>query len=99
MAWFVISLISAVGAILIALGLFRYVVKKDPGTEKMQQISQAIKEGALAYLRRQNQVLFIFVIVMCVIIGAVATYTKGFSIGVGMAISYVLGSFCTTLAA
>ncbi len=99
MGWLPVSLISAVSSILIALILFKYVVSRDSGTEKMRQIAQAIKEGALAYLRRQNQVLFIFVAIMCVIIGAVAGYTKGIQIGIGMAISYVLGSVCTTLAA
>ncbi len=99
MSWFVISLFSAASSILLALLLFRYVVSKDPGTEKMKEISRAIKEGAIAYLKRQNQVLFVFVAVMTVIIGVVAGYTRGVSVGVGMSVSYVLGSLCTTLAA
>ncbi|NLH36831.1 MAG: sodium-translocating pyrophosphatase [Thermotogaceae bacterium] len=99
MGWFVLSLISGASSILLALGLFAYVMKKDVGTEKMKQISSAIKEGALAYLSRQNKTLAIFVVVMAIIIGLVSAFTQSPVMGLSMAISYVLGSVCTTLAA
>jgi K(+)-stimulated pyrophosphate-energized sodium pump len=92
-------LAAGIGSILLALGLFGYIMKKDSGTEKMRKISFSIKEGALAYLRRQNRTLAVFVVIMAFIIGMVSGFLKNPIMGVSMAISYVLGSVCTTIAA
>lgn len=46
-----------------------WVRRQNPGSEKMQQISKAIKEGALAFLAAEYRILFVFVIV-----GSVALY-------------------------
>lgn len=94
-----LSLAAGIGSILLALGLFGYIMKKDSGTEKMRKISFSIKEGALAYLRRQNRTLAVFVVIMAFIIGMVSGFLKNPIMGVSMAISYVLGSVCTTIAA
>ncbi|KAF2958107.1 potassium transporter [Thermotoga sp. Ku-13t] len=83
----------------LAVSLMFYVLKKDTGNERMRQIHAAIKEGALAYLRRQNRTLAVFVLVMAIVLGAVGSFLKGTSIGLSMVIAYVLGSVCTTLAA
>lgn len=99
MSWFILALSAAVGSICLAFGLYAYVMKKDSGTEKMKQISSAIKEGALAYLKRQNRTLAVFVVIMAVIIGLVSGFLKNPSVGLSMAIAYVLGSVCTTVAA
>ncbi|HBJ81498.1 sodium-translocating pyrophosphatase, partial [Pseudothermotoga sp.] len=53
----------------------------------------------LAYLRRQNRTLAVFVVIMAFIIGMVSGFLKNPIMGVSMAISYVLGSVCTTIAA
>ena len=46
---------------LISLGyagwLASWVLKKDMGTPKMQEISNAIKEGAVAFLNRQYKTI------------------------------------------
>lgn len=99
MSWFVLALTAGIGSICLAFGLYAYVLKKDPGTEKMKQIASAIKEGALAYLRRQNRTLAVFVVIMSIIIGLVSGFLKNPSMGLSMAIAYVLGSVCTTIAA
>lgn len=99
MAWFALSLFTSVGSMVIALALMVYVLKKDTGNDRMRQIHAAIKEGALAYLRRQNRTLAMFVLVMAVVLGAVSSFLRGTTIGLSMSIAYVLGSACTTLAA
>lgn len=99
MSWFVLALTAGIGSICLAFGLYAYVLKKDPGTEKMKQIASAIKEGALAYLRRQNRTLAVFVVIMSIIIGLVSGFLKNPSMGLSMAVAYVLGSICTTIAA
>jgi len=58
----------------------------------MVEIADAIRTGANAYLRRQNVSLALFVVVMAVILGvAFANYH--------LAIAYILGSLCTSVAA
>ena len=44
-------------SLLFAVYLARYVVQREMGTEKMQEISNAIKEGAEAFLSRQNRTI------------------------------------------
>ena len=57
---------------LIALGyafyLYLFVSKQEPGTEKMQEISAAVSEGARAYLKRQYKGVGIFFAVMFVLL-------------------------------
>jgi K(+)-stimulated pyrophosphate-energized sodium pump len=72
----------------------------------MREIASAIKEGAKAYLRRQNMTLAVFVVVMAAILGVLYTFYAfregdplGLYRGVGMAAAYLLGSICTTVAA
>ncbi|MEM1550741.1 MAG: sodium-translocating pyrophosphatase, partial [Candidatus Bathyarchaeia archaeon] len=56
--------------------------------------------GAQAYLKRQNITLTAFVIAMASIIGAIyAYYHKDIFFGVSMALAYIFGSVCTTVAA
>lgn len=99
MAWFALSLLASAGSMVTALVLMAYVLRKDSGNERMRQIHAAIKEGALAYLRRQNRTLALFVLVMAIVLGAVGSFLRGTTIGLSMSIAYVLGSACTTLAA
>ena len=48
--------ISVIG-LLFAVYLIRDVMKRDTGTAAMQEISNAIKAGAEAFLRRQNRTM------------------------------------------
>ena len=62
-----ISLIIPVGGIiglLSAIGLYLSVKRQSPGNEKMQELSTAIRDGAMAFLKSEYKVLIIFVIVV-----------------------------------
>lgn len=56
--------LSAAIALVVAAGLSASIKRKDEGTEKMRQISEAIREGASAYLRRQYRGVILFFAVM-----------------------------------
>jgi K(+)-stimulated pyrophosphate-energized sodium pump len=86
-----IAPISAVVSLAVAVYLYFYVKGKDAGTPKMKEISEAIKIGANAYLKRQNTTLGIFVVIVAVILGLAFH-----SIHIGIA--YVFGAFVTTIA-
>ena len=95
--WFVLAI--SILSLLVA-GLFsRYVLSQDTGTPQMQKISNAIKEGAEAFLRRQNKTIIILAVVLAVVI------FLGYSMGKGdnalatrMTISFVLGAACSLVA-
>ena len=55
-------------SLLFAVYLARYVVQREMGTEKMQEISNAIKEGAEAFLSRQNRTIVTLAALLAVLI-------------------------------
>ncbi|MEM3553924.1 MAG: sodium-translocating pyrophosphatase [Candidatus Bathyarchaeia archaeon] len=99
MEWFYITPIAGLAAVGLASYLYKYVTSQDSGTERMREIANAIKEGAKAYLRRQNMTLAIFVVVMAAVLGVLYTIRGGLAYGGSIAVAYVFGSVCTTVAA
>jgi len=61
--------LSAIVSVLVGLYFCRYVDKQDSGTERMKEISGAIKQGADAFIKREYTVLAIFITVVAVLIG------------------------------
>ncbi len=55
--------------LLFAIFLKSYVIKQDPGTDRMREIADAIAEGARAFLASEYRILVIFVAVLFVVIG------------------------------
>ncbi|MGH7830645.1 MAG: sodium-translocating pyrophosphatase [Candidatus Binatia bacterium] len=55
-------------SLLFAVFLARYVLRHDVGTQAMQDISNAIKEGAEAFLARQNRTIFLIAALVAVLI-------------------------------
>jgi len=99
MEWFLIAPTAGLASIVLAAYLYYYVSRQDSGTEKMVEISDAIREGAVAYLKRQNITLAFFVLFMAIVLGGLFSFYEEPLHGVGIATAYVLGSFCTSLAA
>src|SRR5215470_7699937 len=60
----VIVAVIALLALAVAGWLVRDVLAASQGTEKMQEISHAVQEGAAAYLRRQFRTLSVFVVII-----------------------------------
>ncbi len=50
-----------------------YVFRKDLGTPEMQEIGEAIRQGAMAYMKRQYSTIILISIVLSVLIGALIT--------------------------
>jgi K(+)-stimulated pyrophosphate-energized sodium pump len=63
-----IAPIAALISIIVGLYFYRYVEKQDSGTERMREISDAIRSGASAFLKREYTTLFIFVGVVAVLL-------------------------------
>src|ERR1044072_3711556 len=88
-------------ALIFAYGLSRSVMARSPGSAKMQEVGQAIKEGALAYLKRQIMTMVWFVLAIAIglfflsnnflvslafVGGVLASYIAGYS-GMVMAVN------------
>src|SRR5437868_11630940 len=67
--WLYISLALGLAAIAFAFWIRSGVMKQSPGSEKMQEVGLAIREGALAYLRQQVQTMAIFVVLLAIGLG------------------------------
>ena len=64
----IIAIIISLVALAYAGYLSLKVLKIEPGTEKMQEIADAIREGAMAYMARQYKTISIFAVIITVIL-------------------------------
>jgi K(+)-stimulated pyrophosphate-energized sodium pump len=71
------------------------VLREDEGDEKMREISQAIREGAVAFLRREYTVVFVVAAVLAVVIAFAFGIT---GIGAKLAVGFVFGVVGSALA-
>ncbi|MCC7229950.1 MAG: sodium/proton-translocating pyrophosphatase, partial [Fimbriimonadaceae bacterium] len=55
-----IGILTVIGAFLLRSA----VLKRSPGSAKMQEVGGAIKEGALAYLTQQIRLMIVFVVIL-----------------------------------
>jgi K(+)-stimulated pyrophosphate-energized sodium pump len=62
------ALIASALALLLAYYFAKTVMKADEGTDLMKEIGQAIREGAMVFLRREYQWVSIFVVAMFVLL-------------------------------
>ena len=83
----ILNLIIAVGLLAILYGYIvgKQILSEKPGNTKMQEIANAIQEGARAYLNRQYKTIGIVGIIILIII----TYALGIWVGIG----YFIGAF------
>lgn len=96
MALFVV-LGTGVAALIYAWLMARKVLKEDPGTKKMQTISNSIREGAVAYLNRQMEVVIPIAFVLAFFVALTAYLTPGteFGVWVGRGIALLFGAACS----
>ena len=89
----------AVLALLLALLLARAVIAADSGTAEMQAISNAIREGAEAFLKRQYQTIGAIALVLAVVVFVgyhLSDRTAPFA--AKTVVSFLVGAVCSGLA-
>jgi len=99
-----ISVVGLVAAYLLA----RWVLKRDTGSDAMKAISNAIKEGAEAFLRRQNKTILIlaviFVAVLFIGYGFLRSHRafdpidSAIGLAFWISLSFILGAICSMVA-
>ncbi|MEP7369644.1 MAG: sodium-translocating pyrophosphatase [Dermatophilaceae bacterium] len=100
----IVVAVIAVVALLMGVVFRRQVLAADPGTAKMQEIGQAVEEGAHAYLARQFKTLSVFVVVVFFLLMALPADSSGIRFGrsgffvLGAMFSAMVGYFGMSLA-
>ena len=94
----IIAPIVGVLALLFAFYKASAVSKAEPGTERMQEISSFIHEGAMAFLAREYKSVGIFAIIMFVILGLAISWSTAAAFAAGAACSILAGYFGMTVA-
>jgi K(+)-stimulated pyrophosphate-energized sodium pump len=93
-------------ALAVAVGLARWVLAQDNGTPQMRTVSDAIQEGAAAFLRRQYRTIYALSIVLAALLFVLYAFFRSPHPGepspTAMAfwttLSFVLGAACSGIA-
>ncbi len=93
----IIAIIVSLIALAYAAFLSSRIMKVKPGTEKMQEIADAIKEGAMAYMARQYKTIGIFAIIITIILAILFKYPVALGFLFGAILSAVSGYIGMTI--
>src|SRR3989338_587247 len=86
-------------ALLFAGYLTRQILKKDSGTEAMQEVSNAIKIGAEAFFKRQYTTISIISVVVAILIYvAYAYFGKNVGLGWRTSVAFLFGAVSSGVA-
>jgi K(+)-stimulated pyrophosphate-energized sodium pump len=88
--------ISGLIALLFAGYLVYKIRKESSGNQKMQEISNAIREGAMAFLKSENKILAIFVTVVTIVLIS-AYYIPGSNMHWGTGVAFLIGAILSIL--
>ena len=101
-------LVIALLALATAVWLASWVLGKDRGTEAMQAISNAIQEGAEAFLARQNKTIAILAAALAALIFVLYGFVRKahaqdpvsspVQLAFWITLSFVLGAACSMIA-
>tara|TARA_Y100000590_G_scaffold8131_1_gene10218 strand:+ start:1347 stop:3407 length:2061 start_codon:yes stop_codon:yes gene_type:complete len=86
-----LPLVAVIASFAVAAGFAAWVTKQKPGTKEMLAISDAVKEGASAFLAREMKVIIPVAIGLSVVIGFFIGSSNGIAFAVGAALSAVAG--------
>ncbi len=87
----IVALACAGAAVLYGISTTRWLLAKSPGNEEMVSISQAVQEGAGAYLNRQYQIIGIVAVVLAVLLAVALDIETAIGFAIGGAFSGAAG--------
>ncbi len=82
---------AAIISFIVAAALAAWVSKQKPGTQQMLDISNAVKEGAMAFLKREFKIVIPIAIGLAIIIGVAIGVSNGIAFAVGAGLSAIAG--------
>ncbi|MBI5733760.1 MAG: sodium-translocating pyrophosphatase [Candidatus Kerfeldbacteria bacterium] len=93
----IIPVVCSILALFFAGYLVVWIKKCDLGTPRMQEIFQAIKNGADAFLKRQNKTIGIMAVVLAVVLFSVYALSGKWVLGMQTSLAFLFGAFCSGL--
>lgn len=95
-------ILMVIGICVIALALAalltRNLLSQDEGTPKMREVSDAIRVGAEAFIKRQYSTIAVLTIVFAVVIFAVYYLTGQGELALATAAAFIVGAACSAIA-
>ena len=101
-------MIFSVGSLFVAGYLISWVLKRDTGTPAMREISNAIKEGAEAFLKRQNTTIVLLAVLLAGVIFLLYGFVRSHHdfdpvptallLAFWTTLSFLLGAACSVIA-
>ncbi len=91
--WLYIAVAAGIGGLLLALVFSRQVMAAPQGNDRMKELSLAIREGSMAFLKREYTWVAVFVALMAALIFVLLDYGRPWG-----AIAYVFGAALSALA-
>ncbi len=82
---------AGIASFIVALGIVTWITKQPSGTKEMMEISNAVKVGAAAFLRREMKIIIPIAITLSLIIGYFIGFSNGLAFAVGATLSAVAG--------
>jgi len=95
LTWVIVVGVVALCALGVAGLLVREVLAASKGTQKMQEISLAVQEGAAAYLRRQFRTLGVFVVIIFFVLAVLPA--DGDAVRWGRSLFFLVGALFSGL--
>ena len=83
---------SGVLALAFAAWKTSWILKQDPGTERMREIGGSVREGAMAFLKREYRVLAVVVVLVAALLAFINTGAVKL-----VAAAFVFGALCSGL--
>jgi len=84
-----ICIIAGLVAAGVAVFFVRYVLRQDQGSDRIKEISAAIKEGGLAFIHREYRTLGIVVVIIAIILAVIP------SLGWRLSVAFIFGALCS----
>ncbi|MCJ7518209.1 MAG: sodium-translocating pyrophosphatase [Anaerolineaceae bacterium] len=106
--WLIVGILSGIISVGVALAIYFWVVRQDPGSERAQQVAGWIRDGAASYLKRLYTALTLVAVVLAFVIAIVFSFNLN-QLGTGkvditpangliMAAAFVFGALCSAVA-
>lgn len=97
MEWIGIASLTGIIALLFVFYTAKKVMRQDPGSLQMVAISDAVHEGAMAFLKREYKAISAFAIVVAILL-AIGLKGQGWHYSIYTALSYLVGAACSLAA-
>jgi len=97
MVWIGVSALTGIIALIFVVFTAKKVMRQDPGTPQMIAISDAVHEGAMAFLKREYKAICIFAVIVAILL-AIGLKGQGWHFSILTALSYLVGAACSLVA-